>query len=299
MFYQRSLKEAVEVEVLKTFNLKKLLGIAIKGNFFLYDKYPKIYDYVYRGESLNAAFKKEASPKDEALFANEVIKLLTTSFSLNLMNVLDIMQEETLLIKGLIEFKSSFFHLLEQNDFKEISFIKLGDAFFMKLSVDRNRPYDLLIPLVMDHGKIYKISFSKKETKDLSSSMLYRSHFKKSRWLGSMKREKSEVMTPFEIQDLFSEKNLETIFKKEGRAEALFGYLFETSSKVLKRGDENEIAIWKNMFGELLNLLEVLPVPPITGEELNPQLKLLENARLLKNAVDSKNESYFGMNQTP
>lgn len=299
VLYQKSLKENVEMELFKTFNLKKLLGIAIKGNFFLFDKYPRIYDYVYRVDALSTSFKKEASPKDEALFASEVIKLFSTAFSLNLMNSLDIMQEETLLIKGLIELKSSFFNLLERKEFKDISFIKMGDAIFMKLSVDGVKPYDLLIPLVMDHGKIYKISFSKKETKDLSSSLLYKSTFKKGRWPGTQKREKSETMTALEVHDLFSEPQLDALFKQQGSSQALFGYLFETSSKVLRRGDEMEMATWKNSLGKLFQLLENLPDPKVPGEELDAKSRLVQNTRSIKEAVDTKNVSYFGINTNP
>jgi hypothetical protein len=299
VFYQRSLKDSVEFEVYKNYNLQQLLGIAIKGNFFLYDKYPKIYDYVYRPNALSMSFKKERSVRDEASFANEVIKLFATSFSLNVFNSLDIFQEETLFIKGLIELRSSLLGLLGQNEFKSIGFIKMGDAIFMKFSVDHARPYDLLIPLVMDHGKIYKVTYSKNETKENSSSLLYRSYFKKSYWINPAKRNKSETMTAFEIHDLFSNPDFNALFKEQGSAKALYGYLFETSGAVFKQGDELELLIWKNNLQKLVNLLEILPDPQIPEGQENLKLTLIQNVRALMDAVDNKNASYFGITPNP
>jgi hypothetical protein len=45
-FYHRDLQRTVIFEVFKKFDLKELLGIGLRGNFLLYDKYPEIYNFV-------------------------------------------------------------------------------------------------------------------------------------------------------------------------------------------------------------------------------------------------------------
>jgi len=60
-----------------------------------------------------------------------------------------------------------------------------------------------------------------------------------------------------------------------------------------------EMATWKNSLGKLFQLLENLPDPKVPGEELDAKSRLVQNTRSIKEAVDTKNVSYFGINTNP
>ena len=113
--------------------MKELLGIAIKNNPFLFEKYPEIYNFVYSGPE-NSIFKSKTDALSQSSFAQEFIKLTKASFELTTDNALSVMEEETLLLKGPVDYKASFLSLLEYQDFEQIGFIKIGNIIFMKVS---------------------------------------------------------------------------------------------------------------------------------------------------------------------
>lgn len=297
VFYQRDLQSPLEFEVYKTFSMKELLGIGIKGNVFLYEKYPEIYNFVYEPDDLNMSFRKSQNPKAEMKFANEVIMFTKSSFGLSIENVVDFMQTETPLIKGLMDFRSSLMGLVEYKDFDQIGFLKIGNIVFMRISYNKQKPFDLLIPLIRGPGRIFKVTFPKKENAGASSSKFYKFNLEKSNWLPEGKSEAGEVMTALQVFDLFTGDNFKTLLQSTGRPQALYGYYYETSADVLKKGDPVEKEIWKSKVQNLLNLLEKLPEQPVSPEEGNPKEKLIQNFRDTLDALEHNNFEYFGVTQ--
>lgn len=147
-FYHRGLRRPVELEVFKNFDLRQLLGIGIKGNVPLYEKYPEIYNFVYEAMDSNPAFKLKKDEQSQLTFASEFIKFTKSAFAIEPQNALDLMQSESFLIKGLVDYKSSFLSLLEYKDFNEIGFIKIGNLVFMRVRYLKQKPFDLIIPLI-------------------------------------------------------------------------------------------------------------------------------------------------------
>ena len=298
ILYQKDLKRPVELEVLKTFDLKQLLGIGMKGNVFLYNSYPEIYNYVYEPDEVNIAFRKAPDQKSQLRFANEVIQFTKTAFSLSLDNVADFVQTESPMLKNFIDFRSSLLSLLEYKDFDQISFIKIGNAIFMKVSYQKQRPFDLLIPLIKGPGKIIKITFDKKESLGTMTSKLYKFNLEKTDWLPEGKKESSEAMSALEVFDLFFTENYKTLLNSSTKAQAFYAFYFETSASVLRRGDQVELELWKSSVANMLKLIELMPASPSGEGEDNTKEKLLQNLRDTADALENNNLEYFGVRAT-
>lgn len=298
IFYQRDLQRPVEMEVFKNFDLRQLLGIGFKGNFFLYDKYPQIYNFVYSSAEANPAYKVSKDVKSQIAFANEFIQFTKTAFSISGENALDIMQEETLLIKGLVDYKSSFLSLIEYKDFDQIGFVKLGNINFMKISYNKQKPFDLIIPLIKSDGRIFKISYDKKENFGAVSSKFYKFNLVKSNWLPEMATTEKEALSALEVFDLFSSENFKNKLSTLDKAQSLYAYYFETSGAILKKGDPIEMGLWKTNLENIPKLLEAIPGKVLPEGEEDPKAKLLQNFRDILDALENNNFEYFGISQT-
>lgn len=291
-FYQKDQLATVGFEVFKTFDLKELLGIGMKGNVFLYDKFPQIYNFVYSAEDSNPAFKAKENQVTQLSFANEMIEFIKMSFALDAENALEKMQTETFFIKGLIDFKASFLSLLEYKDFDKIGFIKIGNTVFMKITFNKQKPFDLLMPLMKGEGRVFKVNFEKKENLEAVATKFYKYNLDKSNWNPDIKRGASETMTALQVLDLFSTPKLKDI--QPEKAQALYGYYFETSSAILGHGDPVLVEVWKRNVGSLIQLLEALP-GAATSESIQ---KLQQNFKDLQDALETKNLEYFGASQS-
>ena len=295
-FYDKELKRSVSIEVFKNFDLKALLGIGIRNNPFLYEKYPEIYNFTYSaGDS--SIFKGKTDLRSQMAFGQEIIQLTKTSFELSLENALDVMQETTPLIKGLVDYKASFLSLLEYKNFDQIGFIKIGNILFLKISFVEQRPFDLIIPLRKTAGQIFKITFDKREAQKDLSSKFYKYHLENSDWIADMMKPDSEVMTSMQALDLLSESDLKEKLSID-QAQALYAYYFETSARVLSQNDQTELNLWKESANSFTKIIQSLPDSmPAPGEE-DPKAKLQYNFRDLMDALENKNFEYFGISQS-
>jgi hypothetical protein len=297
LFYQKDSQREVEFEIFKTFDLRQLLSIGMKNNVLLFEKYPQIYNYVYDSAEGNASFKANANPKAETAFANEFIQFTKTAFSLGPENALDIMQEETFLIKGLVDYKASFLSLFEYKDFDTIGFMKIGNLTFMKISFNKQKPFDLIVPLIRGEGRIFKVSYDKKENLSAIASKFYKFNLEKTNWMAATEARTGEVMTALEVFDLFSSDNFKTKVLQPEKAQALYAYYFETSSAVVKGGDSVELELWKSKLKNLVKLIDAIPTKPLQEGEEDPKAKLLQNFRDLSDALENNNMEYLGISQ--
>lgn len=292
-FYQKDLQSEVQLEIFKTFDFRQLLGYGLKGNIFLYDKYPELYNFAYEYPDINGSFKKVLNSKAHAGFANQFINFTKTAFSLNIDNALELAQTETPYLKGFVDYKSAFFALIEYKDYSDIGFIKLGDQIFMKISYDKQKPFDLIIPLMKGQGRIFKVTFAKKEGSKNSSSKFYKFNITKSKWVP----ENPSMETPmnaFKVFDMFSGQEVKTLVRDADKAQSLYGYFFETSGAVLTRNDSVEITIWKEKVNSFIKLVETVPALDQEGVE-DPKVKLMTNLNDLKDALENNNQEYFGI----
>lgn len=294
-FYQKDLQTEVSFEIFKTFDFRQLLGYGLKGNVFLYDKYPELYNFAYESPDIKGSFKKVLNSKAHAGFANQFITFTKTAFSLNIDNALELAQSETPYLKGFVDYKSAFFALIEYKDYTDIGFIKLGDQIFMKISYDKQKPFDLIIPLMKGQGRIFKVTFSKKEGAKNSSSKFYKFNITKSKWVPEPAAE--APMSAFKVFDMFSAQEVKTLVRDAEKAQSLYGYFFETSGTVLTRNDSVEIAIWKEKVNSFIKLIETVPALEQEGVE-DPKVKLMTNLNDLKDALENNNQEYFGIQAT-
>ncbi len=300
IFYQRDLQRQIEVEILKTFDLRQLLGIGMRGNVPLYEKYPQIYNFVYESLENNPAFKTTNDVASNTAFANEFIEFTKTAFSLSVDNAFEIMQSETFLIRGLVNYKSSFLSLIEYKDFDQINFLKIGNAYFMKIGFKKQKPFDLIIPLIKGEGRIMKISYGKRENSELVASKFYKFNLHRTDWLPEFEFAQKEVMSPLDVFDLFSREDFKAKLLSEQKAQALYAYYFETSAAVLNKADPVELDLWKTKSKLILKLIEALPGASNTSETEaeGPKEKLLENFNDLLDALENNNTEYFGIQNT-
>jgi len=299
VFYQRDTQRQLELEIFKKFDLKQLLGMGMKGNIPLHDKYPQIYNFVYESPDSNPAFKKADDLVTNTAFSNEFIEFTKVAFSLSLDNALEVMQSETFLIKGLIDYKASFLSLIEYKDFDDIKFMKVGNAFVMRISYQKQKPFELLIPLIKGEGKIYKLSLNRRENAETVLNKFFKYNLDKADWFSIEREPSEEMMSAMEVFDFFSSPDLKKELNNEMKAQRLYAYYFETSASLLKKADPVELEIWKNKAKALLKLIEeVTPDLPEGATSASTLEKLEQNFTDLVDAVENNNTEYFGIEET-
>jgi len=320
--YHRELQRSVSIEVFKTFDFKELLGLGFKGDPFLTDKFPLIEGYVYSSEVSAASFKKSTDEKESRKFADEVVSFTKIAFELNANNVLDFMQVYTPILKGFMDYRSSLLGLIEYKEFDQIDFIKLGNAYFLRFSYTRQKPFDLLIPLIKGEGRVLKIEFDKKENLGALRNKFYKFSLEGSDWFPPRQvgATGEEALRPLQVLDLFSKLDVKGDKISPEKAQALYGYYYEKSGGVLKNEDPAEYELWKSsvegIFTIMTKMKDSIPkveekpapevvegAPPAEAEAPvevaeDPRLKLFQNFQDLKDAVENKNKEYFGSEET-
>lgn len=298
-FYHEDIQRKVQMELFKKFDLRQLLSIPLKSNFFLFERFPDIYSFVYESSNTNKSFKKVVDAKSQMRFASEVIDLIKLSLELDEQNVLEVMQTTTPLIKGLVDFRASLLSLIEYKDFKDIRFVKLGNVTFIKVSYVRMKPFDLLIPLVKGEGRVIKVSFDKREKLNEISNKFYKFTLAKSNWTpATVAAPMGEVMNPLEAFDFFAQLNLKKREIDPALAQALYGFYFERSASVLAQSDAVEYELWKSSINSIVKVFEKVVKIKASDSVESPSVKLLQNFKQMEEAVDSKNVNYFAPGQT-
>jgi hypothetical protein len=197
-----------------------------------------------------------------------------------------------------VDYKTSFLSLVEYKDFDQIGFIKLGNIHFMKISFTKQKPFDLIIPLIKGDGRIFKVTFDKKDNLAEVASKFYYFNLAKTNWLPEMILADSESMTLLDLFDLFSSEDFKTKLKSSTAAQALYAFCFEASGAILKKGDVKEIELWKSKLENIPKLIETIPTQDLQEGETDPKLKLLQNFRDIIDALENKNSEYFGISST-
>lgn len=286
----------VEVELLKTFDMRQLLSLGMRANIFLFERYPQINDFAHSSPETAVSYKTKKEELSNDAFAKEFIDLMKTSFELDQDNLLQVMQLKSPLIKNFVDFKSSLLDLVEYKDFANLGFIKIGNITFLKLSYLKQKPFDLLVPLMKGKGRIFKVTYDKDRKKENATlaNTLYKFILFESSWMPTAKRASGEVLTPLEVVDTFT-----IDYKQDGlsleKAQALYGYYFENSAQILGRNSSVEYGIWMSSVEAVMRIVDTLkPVQVEEGGE-NPREKLIQNFRDLKNALDNKNLQFFGV----
>jgi len=318
--YHKELQRSVTIEVFKTFDFKELLGLGFKGDPFLTDKFPLIEGYVYSSEVSAASFKKSSDEKESRKFADEVVSFTKIAFELNANNVLDFMQVYTPMLKGFMDYRSSLLGLIEYKEFDQIDFIKLGNAYFLRFSYTRQKPFDLIIPLIQGEGRVLKIEFDKKENLGVLRTKFYKFSLEGSDWFPPRQVDvaEQEALRPLQVLDMFSKLDVKGDKISPEKAQSLYGYYYEKSGAVLKNEDPAEYELWKSSVEDIFTIMtkmkdsipkvEEKPAPEVAEGDPSvqapaevtedPRLKLFQNFLDLKDAVENKNKEYFGPEET-
>ncbi len=311
VIYHKDLQRSVVLEVFKTFDLKQLLSIGVKGDFFLEGKFPQIETFVHSSEAVDPSFKIKNDEKVNRKFADEVVSFTKTAFELSAENAFEYMQTYTPFLKGLMDYRSSFLSLIEYKSFDQIDFLKLGNAYFLRISYTRQKPFDLIIPLIQGEGRIFKIEFDKKENLGALRNKFYKFSMVNSNWFPEHEANiESETFRPLQVLDFFSKFEMRSDKISSEKAQALYGYYFEKSAEIFKKDDPAEYQLWKKSIEAIFTIMSKVheSVPKLEATEPSetpapevqedPRIKLFQNFSDLKDAVDSKNKTYFGIEST-
>jgi hypothetical protein len=299
--YDLELKRSVQVELMKSFDLKELLGIGISGNFLLYEKFPEIYNFVYSQENSNKSFKAKNDEKSNRKFADEVLSFTKLSLNLNAENAIEYMETYSPWLKGMMDYRLNLLGLVEYKNVDEINFIKIGNAYFLRFSYLKQKPFDLLIPLIKGQGRIFKVDYDKRENVHNLSSKLYKFILDTTNWFPDYQvTEAAETLNPFQVLDFFSTLKIKNEVMDQAKAQALYGYYFEKSADVLKRSDSSESEVWKKSLESIFLIVEKMKETnklqvPTEGTEVDedPRLKLFQKFSELKEAFETNNRNYF------
>ena len=315
VFLQKDIQRSVQFEVMKTFDLKELLGLGIRNNFFLYEKFPEIYNFVYSSDASNSAFRSKNDAKANKKFANEVMSFTKLCFALSADNAVEYMESYTPWLKGFIDYRFSLLSLLEYKDFNQIDFVKIGNAYFFRVSYNRQKPFDIIIPLVKGEGRVFKIEYDKKENLGLSSSHFYKYTLDQTDWFPLQQPPVvGETLKPFQVLDFFSKLKIKDDVIDQDKAQALYGYYYEKSAEVMKTGDPIESELWKKSIESIFSIMEKMKeslskngqktdtsVAPEAGDsqpEADPRMKLFQNFQDLKDAFENNNRDFFNVEES-
>lgn len=297
LFYFKDIQRVARLELMKKFDLQQLLGIGLRGNLFLYEEFPEIHSFLY--ESKNQAFQVNSDKRSKNAFATELMIFNKLALETSVDNAFEIMQTHTPLLKSLIDYKQSSLALIEYKDFSDVGFIKIGDAIFLKFSYIKQKPFDLLIPLIKGEGKIYRVDFDKNEVLSSLSSKLYKFTLNSAKWFQEGESAEAETFSPLQVIDFFSQVNPEQRAINPDSAQAIYGYYYEASAAILKDFEESQYAAWKRSVSSTFKVIEKLNEGRVieAGEEDSLD-KLHQNFKDLIDAVENKNLEYFGLSES-
>jgi pSer/pThr/pTyr-binding forkhead associated (FHA) protein len=299
IIYHKDLQRSVRMEVFKTFDLKELLAIGIRGDFFLEGKFPLLNEFVHSEGFKKSVFKTKNDENENTKFANEVVSFTKVAFELSAENAFDQMQAYTPYLKGFLDYKASLLQLIEFKKFDQVDFIKLGNAYFLRISYKTMKPFDLLVPLIRREGRILKVEFDKKENLGVLRNKFYKFTLEEANWFPTHDiQAEGEALLPLQVIDFFSKLDIKGDKVSSDKAQALYGYYYENSANVLKRDDSVEYEIWKKsvdaIFAIMQNMKEsipaaavvesvepvVEPVPEVVEEEKKADKKSKNNAKI-------------------
>jgi hypothetical protein len=308
--YHKDIQRSVRLELFKTFDLKELLGIGVKGDFIVQEKFPAIDAFVRSEGSEKLIPKTKQDETDNRKFADEVVTFTKIAFELSAENALEQMQAYTPYLKGLLDYKASLLSLLEYKKMNQIDFIKLGNAYFLRISYMGQKPFDLIIPLIKGEGRIFKVEFDKKQDLGVLRNKFYKFSLDQTDWFpGKEGSQDTETFKPLQVIDFFARLDVKGEKVESEKAQAIYGYYYEKSAEVLKRNDAVEYDLWKksvdSIFMIMKNMKDSIPeavAPPITEDAAteptateDPRMKLFQNFQDLKDAVENKNNEYFAI----
>ncbi len=294
-FYLKEFQRPVIFELYKTFDLKELIEMGLKHNFMLFEKFPELYSYTHA--TTDKSFQKNQTKEGQTKFAKEFVDYTRLAFGLTIDNALEVAQTQTFIFKNLVDYKSALLSLLEDKEFNMINLLQVGDTHFLKTNYISGKPYDLIIPLTKGPGKIFKVSFDKREKiKDVTSKMYY-FILSESNWLNPTYTPMGEKMTAFEAHDFLTTLDLKAKTLDEAKLKALYGFYFELSADILKRADAAEYGILKKSVQAVVLILERLVKPQVSPDVLMPGQEILKSFKDLSERVETRNMSFFGLEQ--
>lgn len=276
-FFDRKMNGSSELSVVKNFDLKQLLEIGFRGNPFLKLKFPHIDNYL--NQYTPVGFKR--SVLDSESFTEEFMEFHRMAMDMSIGSFFNYFYEVPM-VNSLLSYKQSFLSLFDEADFTSMSFVRIGNIVALKISQSTPSAHDFIIP-ILPEGRIMKVSFKGNNTSGLASR-LYRYALYKSNWT-------QEIQSTAFDHILNALRSGQEVSLDD--AQALYGYYYELSQKILSRSDEEEYLLLKQSVTSVQLLID-----SVVKEDSNALLKLQSNFKDLVDAVDIRNLEYFNLTNT-
>jgi len=291
--YEKSLKNGAQIKHVKNFDFKALLNIGLKHNPFLMERYANLYQFSHSTQDADKKFKNSNVKLISKAFGEEFIQLTKLSMELDWENLVYTMSEVTPIISGLVNFKASLLEVIEDKDIDVVDFVELGDTTFLRLTYMKQNPYDLLIPLIPTQGRVFKVEYHSLSEVKAFKDQLYKFMLDKSDWLSSVQDTDSEA-NAFSVFDFYSQ--FDTMKVDENKAQEVFAYYFENSSRLLNNEDAELKTQWLMVLSNAIVLFEN-SLKSSNGE--NPVLdKMYQNLKDVRDAFENSNGTFFGIEST-
>lgn len=296
-FYFLGSDREAQLSVDKRFDFQELLSIAIKGNYFLHEKYPEMSKFLYDASNVNKNFSLKMSAREELQFTTEMIDLLKVSFDLSVDNFIETMETHTLMLKSLIEFKSSLLALVP-SQFDRVDLVRFGNQISLRFSyMSGKRPYDLIIPLRKGQGIIYRIAYDKaNQLNDLKDS-LYKVHLSQIDWKQSKSDEMFSAdgaMDTLKIYDFMNSISERKNLNDDGFRN-LYGYYHQLGRLILMNPTPRpELEVnYSQAIGRVYEALKSYIGNPKYDDYQNSLMTLEKSFQDLMSAFKDKNMTYF------
>lgn len=166
----------------KTFDWKPLLSTALAHNFPLQLGHPKLWSFIQASKVKGTSLKYNPSPQDKLALQSEIQELIRAAFNLSPETFLEHAQTHGPLIKGLVEFRREFLKMVGATEDGIWSFIKFGKSTMLVHEVGGVKPYDILIPLVVSKGRLFKVSYASPKERAATSRLANADVWRNSNW---------------------------------------------------------------------------------------------------------------------
>ncbi len=166
----------------KSFDWRPLLSTALAHNFPLQLGHPKLWSFVQASKVKGTSLKYNPSQQDKLALQSEIQELIRASFNLSPETFIEHAQTHGPLIKGLVEFRREFLKMVGASEDGTWSFIKFGKSTMLVHEVGGVKPYDILIPLVVSKGRLFKVSYASPKERAATSRLANAEVWRNSNW---------------------------------------------------------------------------------------------------------------------
>lgn len=305
-FYSQDLEEVIKLKKLKTFNLLKVLKLAVQSDFLIEKNFPLIKTMVTDPSQENSSFKKhEFNEKQQKELFEQITKYVEIAFGLDFEKIIDHAQVYGPFIKGYVDVREELKRLSNIEQLSSVSIKNIGNQSYLILSENIAGAKSVrisYIPLESEVSMVNQVVMSEKAFKNNGVELI----------------ENNIIANTVVLPELIEKISAEA--KSEIGALEIFDFYFETFTLPAKKAtlshfyflnfqvakvslEKNEIALveyFKRDLRKQIRVFEVLQKQAVEkmNEAQAPELEsyynnLIKSLNELLNALEERNLEFF------